>query len=346
MNRESFEQMKDLVLSFPPTRPTQSESAFPSILLRSSEEVSSYVKDNVDAILFDCDGVIYRGKDLVPNAAQAIKSLLRSKGNRVYFVTNNAATSRSQMKDKLSAMLDCPSLQEHQMIPSSYSCAQYLIKKLGNPQTLDDKPTVFVIGTDGLRDEIQKAGFSVESEGGSDSSDGPFSMSREELAAYDFRQDERKIDAVVVGLDTEFNYRKLCVATVHMQKNPEALFVATNEDAFDLVGADSRRLPGNGSLVRALETSSQRKAANVGKPSKILATLIQDEYKLNPARTMMVGDRLDTDVKFGLDGGMISALVMTGCTTSEKLIDMVKSENMLEDEPLPNVIFPHMGLMG
>ena len=56
----------------------------------------------------------------------------------------------------------------------------------------------------------------------------------------------------------------------------------------------------------------------------------------------MVGDRLDTDVKFGKDSGMKTALVLTGCTTAEKLMEVGVGT---DEEPLPHIIFPHMGMM-
>merc|ERR1719245_2212550 len=150
-------------------------------------------------------------------------------------------------------------------------------------------------------------------------------MSRDELASYRFVNEigpKGTIDAVVVGLDNEFNYRKLCIANVLLQRYPDAVLIATNEDAYDLVGSDARHLPGNGSLVKAIETCSQRNAINVGKPSKILAELLSEEHGLNPSRTLFVGDCLDTDVRFGKDGGMKSALVLTGCTSASKIIQI------------------------
>ena len=166
-------------------------------------------------------------------------------------------------------------------------------------------------------------------------------MTRDELADYNFSDDP--VDAVCVGLDLCFTYRKLAIANVLLQRNPNALFISTNQDSFDLVGADSRHLPGNGSIVRALEHSSRRKAINVGKPSPILAQLICNEHNLNPSRTLFVGDRLDTDIKFGEDSGMISVLVMTGVTTADKIISLGDEGNA--EEPIPQIIMPYMGML-
>ena len=187
---------------------------------------------------------------------------------------------------------------------------------------------------------MQEAGFDIS--GGQDQIDTPSGMSREELAAYAFP--EGKIDALVIGLDNDFNYRKLCIATVLLQRNPDALLVATNRDAFDLVGFDSRHLPGNGALVSAVEMASGRSAINVGKPSSTLSELIMDVYGLTPEETMMIGDRLDTDIKFGNENKMHSALVLTGCTTSSDIQSLL-NDDTTSQTMIPSVIFPHVGLM-
>ena len=311
------------------------------VFLQDLKETSRYIDDNFDAILFDCDGVLYRGTDAIPDAAESLKSLL-GQDKKVLFVTNNAGSNRKQLRDKLATILDCPDLTEEQMVSSSYSAARYLQKTFeGRGVSMEDS-NVHVIGTGGLCDELRRFGANVT---GGPSEDKP-SMSREELASYPFNVEEGpqgKVDAVVVGLDNEFNYRKLCIANVLLQKYPDALLVATNEDAYDLVGSDARHLPGNGSLVKAIECCSQREAINVGKPSKILAELLSEEHGLDPARTLFVGDRLDTDIKFGRDGGMKSALVLTGCTTAKALMGLGVGT---DEEPLPDIIFPHMGMMG
>jgi len=316
------------------------------MLLPTDEEVSAYIDANFDAILFDCDGVLYRGTDVIPGAPEAILSLMEA-GKTVLFVTNNAGSSRAELRDKLARLMRLDALSVYQMVGSAYSAARYLQVRLSEDK--DDtenqsqmKKKVHVIGTEGLCDEIRNAGFEVT---GGPSMDRP-GMSRDELAEYPFSEHgTRGVDAVVVGLDTDFNYRKLCVANVLLQRNPNALLVATNEDAYDLVGVDARHLPGNGALIKALEHSSCRKAVCVGKPSPLMAELIANDFGLDPRRTLFVGDRLDTDIRFGKSSGMISALVLTGCTTAKKMIELGMQGRGIEEEPLPCMIFPHVGMM-
>lgn len=305
----------------------------PPMVWSNRKEASDYVSQNIDAILLDCDGVLYRGTDVTPEAPECISRLMKQ-GKQLFFVTNNAGQNRQQLRDKLASILDSPQLTEEQMISSSFSCAQYLKEQLD----MERQTRVHVIGTQGLCEELINTGFDVS---GGPSLDTNAGMNREELAAFDFDA-LGAVDAVVVGLDTDFSYRKLCIANVLLQQNPNALFVATNEDAFDLVGVDARHLPGNGSLVKALEHASQRKAVNVGKPSSVLADIIQRQHGLDASRTLMVGDRLDTDIRFGKNGGMLSALVLTGCVTAQ---DLVALGDGTEEEPLPDVILPYMGLL-
>jgi len=315
-----------------------SESKRP-LLIETNDDFNSYIHNNsIENFLFDCDGVLYRGTDAMPCASQTIQQLI-SRGKKVFFVTNNAASTRMELKTKLEKVLNCRGiLKEDMMIGSAYVAGQYL-KSCKLKKDSDIKTRVHVIGTAGLCSELQSAGFDIS--GGQDPVDTPSGMSRDELAAYQFPEGE--IDALVIGLDSDFNYRKLCIATVFLQRNPDALLVATNLDAFDLVGFDARHLPGNGALVSAVEMASGRTAINVGKPSSTLSELIMDVYGLKAEETLMVGDRLDTDITFGNDSGMKSALVLTGCATSSDIASVMKDDE--SSQMIPSVIFPHVGYM-
>jgi len=304
---------------------------------QSREEASAYVRENIDTVLFDCDGVLYRTTSLCPGASECIRGLMDQEGKRVIFVTNNAAVNRRELREKLSKLLQIDSLTIDQMISSSYASAQYL-KGILSPATTDGKRVrVHVIGSSGLCDELVAAGFDVtggpslpgdDDQGGKEAG----SMNRDELAAYDF-DSIHPIDALVVGHDTDLNFRKLCIADNLLLRNPDALFVATNKDSFDVVDGNEedspiRHIVGNGATVVALEYSSKRKAINVGKPSQELFDLIRqtDEESVvatgqkplfgDPSRCLFVGDRLDTDIRFGRDNGMKSLLVMTGVTNA------------------------------
>ena len=276
---------------------------------------------------------------------------------KVLFVTNNAGVNRRELREKLSAILEIESLTADQMISSSYSSAQYLKRKLldsSQDNGIRTRNRVHVIGSSGLCEELVSAGFDVTG-GPLLPKDEPGSMSRDELENYDF-ESYHPIDALVVGHDTDLNFRKLCVADNLLLRNPEALFVATNKDSFDVVDGNpkdptTRHILGNGATVVALEYSSKRTAINVGKPSQELFDLIDEETTYlegtkgilgDPSRCLFVGDRLDTDIRFGKDNGMKSVLVMTGVTDAQS---MEKLAGGTEEEPLPDFIVPFVGML-
>lgn len=91
-----------------------------------------------------------------------------------------------------------------------------------------------------------------------------------------------------------------------------------------------------------MEFASHRTAIDVGKPSRTLFDLIQSQVKLDVKRTAFVGDRLDTDIRFGIDHGMKAILVMTGVTNVHELRRIHKGT---VEEPLPTAIMSHVGLM-
>lgn len=287
------------------------------------------IMKNIDTVLFDCDGVLYRTLDQCPGASDCIQGLMDS-GKKVLFVTNNAGVNRRELRDKLTKVLGIDSLEIDQMVSSSYSCAQYLKSKLSPGSR------VHVIGSSGLCEELANNSFEIT---GGPSTDSP-SMTRQELADYEFP--DHPIHAVAVGHDVEMNFRKLCVADNLLLRNPDALFVATNEDSFDLVGSDRRHIAGNGCTVKALEYCSKRKAICVGKPSSTLADLIAAEHGLDPSRALFVGDRLDTDILFGNANGMKSLLVMTGVTSAQTMIDLKQGTS---EEPLPTFISPSVEVL-
>ncbi|KAG7347219.1 4-nitrophenylphosphatase [Nitzschia inconspicua] len=299
------------------------------------DEAAAFVRDEIDTVLFDCDGVLYRTLDQCPGAAKCIKGFL-DQNKTVLFVTNNAGVNRKQLREKLANVLQIDELKYEQMISSSYAAAQYLKHQLGDISNA----RVHVIGSSGLCDELASNGFHLS---GGPMESAPSGMTRAELAQYEFS--EHPVDAVVVGHDTEMNFRKLCIAENLLMRNQDALFVATNKDSFDLVGADGRHIAGNGCTVVALEYATKRMAVNVGKPSPALVALIKTDHPgcmENPSRCLFVGDRLDTDIRFGKDNGMKTLLVMTGVTTS-KMMEMLGEGT--EEEPLPDFIVPFVGLL-
>jgi phosphoglycolate phosphatase len=127
------------------------------------------------------------------------------------------------------------------------------------------------------------------------------------------------VGAVVVGFDRSVNYYKIQMATLCIRENPGCLFIATNLDAVTHL-TDAQEWAGNGAMVGAIKGSTQREPVVVGKPAEFMLANIADKFGLRRDQICMVGDRLDTDVLFGRDGGLTTALVLSGVTTEERLL--------------------------
>jgi ribonucleotide monophosphatase NagD (HAD superfamily) len=129
-----------------------------------------------------------------------------------------------------------------------------------------------------------------------------------------------------VGFDGAFNYFKLQRAVSYLRyASPPIPFVATNRDS---TYPDKHQLvPGGGTLVAAVEAGAGRAPDVVaGKPSQGLVALVQSATGLDPSRTCMVGDRLDTDIAFGNLGGYTTLLVLTGIASRGSLDTAVEAE--------------------
>eukprot|EP00850_Spirogloea_muscicola_P016129 SM000129S26116 [mRNA] locus=s129:13814:15773:+ [translate_table: standard] len=262
---------------------------------------------------------------------------------QVLFVTNNATKSRAQYAEKLAAKGIRASPGE--VYCSAYAAAAYL-KQVGFEQK------VFVVGMDGIEEELDLAG--IEHTGGTS-----FPMADttlDEAAAADL---DPAIGAIVAGLDTRFTYAKLAHATCLLHRSSSCLFVATNIDAGDPV--NGRIIPGAGTLVAALKVAAGREPVVVvcaqlalassfdhfltaattpsiaGKPEQLLLEMIISEHKLDRSKTVMVGDRLDTDVLFGYRGGLTTLLVLSGVTTPELLLQHEHVGGIMPDHVLPSV---------
>ncbi|NXG02740.1 PGP phosphatase, partial [Sakesphorus luctuosus] len=133
------------------------------------------------------------------------------------------------------------------------------------------------------------------------------------------------VRAVLVGFDEHFSYAKLCQALRYLLRYPDCLLVGTNRDhRLPLEGGAA--IPGTGCLVKAVETAAQREAFIVGKPNRFMFDCVASEFEVDPARTIMVGDRLDTDILMGNSCGLTTLLTLTGVTALDEVRAHLDSE--------------------
>ncbi|GMH05221.1 hypothetical protein Nepgr_007061 [Nepenthes gracilis] len=261
--------------------------------------------DSIEAFIFDCDGVIWKGDTLIDGVSQTLE-MLRSKGKKLAFVTNNSTKSRRQYAKKFHSL--GISVPEDEIFCSSFAASMYL-KSINFPQ---DKK-VYAFGEEGMLEELELAGYT----GLGGPEDGKKVV---ELKANSLFEHDKSVGAVVVGLDQYINYYKLQYATLCIRENPGCLFIATNRDAVGNM-TDLQEWPGAGCMVAAVCGSTEKEPIVVGKPSTFMMEFLLKKFNVTSSRMCMVGDRLDTDILFGQSAGCKTLLVLSGVTTQSILQD-------------------------
>jgi NagD protein len=258
--------------------------------------------------VFDLDGTVYLGDALLPGARRTIGTL-RGMGARVVFLSNKPLETRVDYAAKLTR-LGIPTAPD-EVINSSWVMARWLSREAPGA-------ALFVIGERPLLDELRGAGFHLT----------------EEPDAVDF---------VVASFDRTFDYHKLQVAFDAIRAG--ARFVATNADRYCPIPGGG--LPDAAATIGAIEgCTGVEVEVVVGKPSSITVRAILDRLELPASECIIIGDRLETDMRMGIEAGMATAVVLTGVTTPELLAGSdVRPDYVLHrlDELLPAPeISPHL----
>ena len=247
--------------------------------------------------------MIWQGNVLLPNVKQTL-TYLRSQNKQLIFVSNNSTKSRRTYAQKFTKF--GIEVQETEIFGSSYSAAIYLSRVLRFPS---DKK-VYVLGERGVEEELEAEGISYT--GGTSPDD------RKDFQEEDYTtiKPDESVGAVLCGLDQHISYKKLAKALMYL-RSPDVLFIATNTDS--TLPIHGTLFPGAGMTTTVpLEFASKRKATTCGKPSQTMMNAIFARYKLNRQKTCIIGDRLDTDIQFGLQGNLGGTLlVLSGVSSLE-----------------------------
>ena len=242
--------------------------------------------------IFDLDGTVYRSDTLIPGADRVIRSL-REKGKKVIFLSNKPLQTREDYASTLTR-LGIPTRPD-EVINSTFVMTYYLKKNA--PQA-----RLFVIGELPFIEELKRAGFTITEE-------------------------PKEIDYVVVAFDRTFDYRKLNIAFQAIKLG--AHFVATNPDRTCPV--EGGEIPDCAGMIAAIEAVTEKKVeVVVGKPSPIMIQAVLDALGLRPGDCILIGDRLETDIKMGKDSGIATGIVLTG-VTDEKMLEEIKPSSFQPD---------------
>ncbi|CAJ0565038.1 unnamed protein product, partial [Mesorhabditis spiculigera] len=250
-----------------------------------------------DTFLFDADGVLWRGSNTVPGSVEFIEDL-RKKGKQVYVITNNSTKTRPQYQKKLMGMgFNFP---ENHIISPGITLPSYL-KDNGY-----EGKKIYLIGTPSLRDSLEDiAGVKCIGLGPDhfdELTDGDF--------LFDVRNEEN-VAAVVIGFDGHFSYPKLMRAANYLKEADCGYFI-TNEDYTFPGPCSDIVVPGTGCITASVRAVTDREPLVFGKPHSTVAEYLQRHGKIDASRTIMFGDRLDTDILFANRNGFSSCLMLTG----------------------------------
>ena len=257
--------------------------------------------------IFDLDGVVYRGDELIRNADKVIQEL-QNQSIKVVFNSNNSTITRQKYVEKLKNFNIQTELSNIYTSASITSVEIAKIKKNAN---------VFVIGEIGLRQELEALGHKIVVE--------PDNFGN--------------IDFVIVGLDRNFNYNSLEIAQKCILEG-KAKFYATNADS-TLPVANGLK-PGAGVIVKALEVCTGQKPIKIfGKPEPFGIQLILKDFKTKPKIACIFGDRLNTDILAGNRAEITTIAVLTGVTSKEdikKTQEEAEESNLIDKNLIPNIV--------
>lgn len=250
----------------------------------------------IKAIAFDLDGTIYFGNRVADGAIDTL-NYFKEKGIKIVYFTNNSASTRQQIFLKLVGMgFD---LKISDVYTSGYACALF-VKELG-------LKNVYCLGSNGLKEELQNQMiFTVE--------------------------DCKQVDAIVIGLDKQFDYQKLSRG-LNMWR-PGVRVIACNRDKNYPI-ENGQLMPGCGAIVAALEGATGKKVDDiVGKPNAFMIELVTCDLNLDHNSILVVGDTDESDIEMARRFGCPSVLMINGSdngnSTTEKAYNLSQLKDLVQ----------------
>lgn len=231
--------------------------------------------------LFDMDGTLYLGDRLFDFTIPLLEEIRRS-GGKYLFMTNNSSKSVADYIKKLEKFGIASTRED--FITSSQATAYYLHKH-------HEGQRLYVCGTESLKAELRWEGFTVT-------------------------EKVEDTDCIVMGFDTELTFQKLHDVS-YLLLTRELPYIATNPDL--VCPTEFGSVPDCGSVCSMIFNATGKRPVVIGKPSPLMPQLAMDRLGYSKEETCVVGDRIYTDVKSGLNAGITGILVMSGETTPEIL---------------------------
>ena len=245
--------------------------------------------------LFDMDGTLYLGDQLYPFTIELLNKL-KETGRKYLFMTNNSSKSVDDYIKKLER-LGIPSTRED-FITSSQATAYYLKEHYPGRK-------LYVCGTRSLKKELEMEGFSVT-------------------------ESVEETEVIVMGFDTELTFQKLHDVSYMLLTRGDIPYIATNPDY--VCPTEFGSVPDCGSVCDMIFNATKKRPVVIGKPSPLMPTLAMSQWGYSKEESAVVGDRIYTDVKSGINAGITGILVLSGETDEAILAASdVKPHLVLQD---------------
>jgi len=302
----SLQISKRLLRSYPNFQTSVARNSIMATCREVKDMTSVEVKDwldSFDTVMTDCDGVLWTGSEAIQGSPEMIQKF-RELGKRVFYVTNNSTKHRREYKTKVDKLGFGGDLEE--IVGTAYLAAEYLVQ-----QKFDkENKIVYVVGSSGITQELDDVGIKYLPIGPDviPEEDG---WSLETLKFQPVSLDP-KVGAVIAGFDINISFKKILKGASYANV-PNTMFVATNTDEQFPMKGTGLIIPGTGSMVAAVATAAGRKPVVLGKPSKFMFEIVQARHpSIKPERTLMIGDRANTDILLGKNCGLQTLLVGSG----------------------------------
>ena len=234
--------------------------------------------------LFDMDGTLYLGDRLYDFTLDLLDALKKT-GRQYLFMTNNSSKSVEDYVKKLEKL--GISATREDFMTSSQATAYYLHRH-------HEGKTLYVCGTESLKEELRMEGFTVTA-------------------------DLNEVECIVMGFDTELTFQKLHDVSYLLLTRPDLPYIATNPDY--VCPTEFGSVPDCGSVCDMIFNATKKRPLVIGKPSPLMPELAMEKLGVSREETCVVGDRIYTDVKSGLNAGITGILVLSGETTREILAE-------------------------
>jgi len=239
---------------------------------------------NIKALILDMDGVLWRDTSPIGDLP-TIFAQIHELGLRVAIATNNSTKTVDEFLEKFREYGVV--IEPWQIVTSSLATSQKLKKDF------PEGGKIFVIGENGICKALSDQGFELLID----------------------PVDGTPVDAVVVGLDRTVSYSQLQRATLHIRS--KARFYGTNPDK--TYPTSLGLVPGAGAILAAIEAATDISPFIIGKPSPYMFQIALERLFTKPEETLVVGDRLETDIKAGQVARCKTALVLSGVTTQQQV---------------------------